>query len=249
MFTRLLLASAAVIALASGAQAAVITNFSENLTMPIAPSGSTLTAISLSGITAPSAAPFAGPGYTVAFAGTPAGDGVVQGTIAGLHATPVAGGTLAAPTYLTGGFGSAQTTNVAASGNYFSTGSVGASITITFSVPQTSLALLWGSIDASNLVTLSGGSIIGSDTLTGAQLQTVPGFAGNGNQGLNGSAYVAMTDTAFTTVTLTSGVPSFEATAIVGSNASFVGVPEPMSLALFGASIATLSLVRRKTRK
>ena len=106
---------------------------------------------------------------------------------------------------------------------------------------------LRGSIFHADLHTLSGGSIVGSDTLSGAQLQAVPGFAGNGNQGFGGSAYVSLTDTPFTTVTLSSGVVSFEVAGVAGSNVPF-NVPEPMSLALLGSGLAAMGLVQYRRR-
>ena len=243
MLNKILLTGVALVAMASVAQAAPITNFQESLTSPIPPTGSVLVPITLPtvGNTA-----FAGTGFSIAF-NTASNNGVVQGTLANVHAVPVAGVSGSSPTYLTDGFGSATTTNINASGNYLSTGGAGATITITFTAPQTSLALLWGSIDASNLLTLSGGSIVGSDTLTGTQLQSISGFAGNGFQGPNGSAYVSLTDTAFTTVTLSSGVPSFESAGIAASTTPF-NVPEPISLAIFGASLAGLGVARKVFR-
>lgn len=245
MFDKSLFAGMALMAAASAAQAGTITNFQESLNSPIAPFGSVLTSISLPDT--PTSQNFAGAGFSVAFNGVESNQGVVQGALSGAHAVPVAGVSGGNATYLTGGYGSATTTDMAASGTYLSTGGAGASIVITFSTPQTSLALLWGSIDSSNLLTLSGGSIVGTDTLTGTQLQSISGFAGNGFQGPNGSAYVALTDTAFTTVTLSSGVPSFELTGIAGSNVPF-SVPEPVSLAILGASLAGLGLARRLFR-
>jgi hypothetical protein len=86
--------------------------------------------------------------YIVTFAGVGATQGVVNADVAGSHAVPVAGMTGGSAEYLTGNFGSALTTDIAASGNYFSTGL--GTITITFASPQTSFALLWGSIDTGN---------------------------------------------------------------------------------------------------
>ena len=245
MFDKFLFAGLAFMAATSVAQAGTITNFQESLTSPIAPFGSVLTSIALPGT--PSSQNFTGAGFSVAFNGVASNQGVVQGAASGVHAVPVAGVSGGSPTYLTGGYGSTTTTSMAASGTYLSTGGAGASIVITFSTPQTALALLWGSIDTSNLLTLSGGSIIGTDTLTGTQLQSIAGFAGNGFQGPNGSAYVALTDTAFTTVTLSSGVPSFELAGLVGSDVPF-SVPEPLGLAILGTSLAGLGLARRLFR-
>ena len=241
MFARLLVAGS-VFGFVAAAQAMPITNFQESLTSPLAPSGSTLTAVTLSGM-APSSTGFSGSGYSVTFTNLASGQGVVQGTVAGLHAVPVAGVSGGVPTYLTGGYGSAMTTDITASGSYLSTGGPGGQITITFTTPQSSLALLWGSIDGGNLLTLSGGSIVGADTLTGTQLQAISGFAGNGFQGLDGSAYVALSDATFTVLTFSSSVPSFEFTAVAGSNTPF-SVPEPVSLMIFAGSLAVLGVAR-----
>ena len=249
MLIRSLLAGASLLAIASAAQAAPITTFTESLTTPLTPPGSVLTPIRLNGvgIIPPSQNIITGTGYSVTFT-EPANQGVVKGTTANLHAIPVAGVNGGAPVYLMGDYLSATTADPTMAGNYFSTDAGNNKITITFTTVQTSLALLAGSIDAQNLITLSGGGIVGSDTLTGTQLQAVPGFAGNGNQGFGGSAYVSLTDAAgFTTVTLSSGVVSFEAAGIAGSNVPF-NVPEPMSLALLGSGLAVMGLVRRRNR-
>ena len=234
----LLLAGVALIGLSAHADAALITTTS--LFTPVPVPGTTTT-IGLQGTTAPSQAAFSGDGYTIGFA-VGANQGIVRGASSGLHAIPVAGVSSGNPTYLTGDFASDQTTNAGLSGNYLSTGL--GSIIITFAAPQTALALLWGSIDSSNAITFNNTA---TDTLTGSAVQSLAaGFVGNGFQGPGGSAYISvLSDTPFTTITLSSGVVSFEAAGLIASTAP-ISVPEPTSLAVFGMGLLGMGLFQRR---
>ncbi len=221
-------------------------SISASLFSPLAPSGTTPTAINLTGITAPSHSTIHGTGYTVTFS-TAANQGVVRGDAAGLHAVPVAGVSGTTPEYLTGNYGSALTTNVAASGNYFSTGL--GTVTFTFTTPQTSIAVLWGSIDAGNSLTFNETSHY---KVTGTAVKAAAGAQGNGFQGAGGSAYVVVdTSTPFTTITATSTVPSFEFAALAASTAAFTTSPEPTTSLLIALGIGMIAFGahRRGTRK
>jgi MYXO-CTERM domain-containing protein len=232
-----------VLALAAGGgkvdAAATIT---ASLFSPIPATGSVTTSVSLTGST-PSQAPISGTGFSISFSGVGSTDGMVQGN-GTIHAVPVAGVSGTTPLFLTDGFGSAQTANVAASGNYLST-NIG-TITINFTAPETSLALLWGSIDTGNLLTFNQG-----DSVTGTQVQmAAAGFISNGFQGPGGSAWVQVnTTTPFTSITLTSNVASFEAAGIAAANTPFTTVPEPASVVMAATGLGLVGLVGFRARR
>ncbi len=131
-------------------------------------------------------------------------------------------------------------------GTYVSTGT--GTVTFTFATPQTFFGLLWGSVDASNSITFSGGNTP-STTFTGATLNTLstPGFVGAiGDQGYGGSEYVEFTDTGdFNTVTLTSGQISFEGAEFTSNAAT----PEPAFYGLVGSGLAIFGTVLNRRRR
>ncbi len=233
---------------APAAQAGLIV--AASTTTPTAAPGAVLTAVDLTALGTPSQTTITTPTYKVVFGSVAADQGVVQGAASGLHAIPVAGVSGGAAQYLVGNLGSAPTSDPAKSGNYFSTGGSGSTITITFNTPQTAIALLWGSIDAQNNVVFFNDAVseFGADNLTGAMVQAAAsGFVGNGFQGPGGSAYVTVNrDTTFKSIQFSSGVVSFEYAAVTGSDKAFK-VPEPVSLALLGLGAGAAMLVRRRS--
>ena len=193
-----------------------------------------VTPIVLAGISVPDAATIQGSGYSVTF-NVGAGQGVVNGSN-GIHAIPVAGVSGTTPEYLTGDVGSALSSDPALAGNYLSTGT--GTITIAFSAPQTSFSLLWGSIDVSNLLSFNDadGSVVTGDQIEAA----AAGFAGEGFRGAGGSAYVTVfSSEAFTAVTASSGVPSFEFAALEGD--APLDMPEPPSLWLVVSGVGVVA--------
>lgn len=211
------------------------------------PAGSVTTILDTTGVTAPSQSTVTGSGYSISFSSVPSTQGIVQGDLSAIHAVPVGGVTGGgAPTYLTGNYGSALTPTIANSGNYFSTGL--GNITFTFDAPQTSLALLWGSIDTTNSLTFNNAT---NYTVTGTAVQTAAaGFISNGFQGPGGSAYVIVnTTTPFTSFTATSGVVSFEFAGVAASNQAFSQIPEPGSVALLGLGLSVAGFVLHRRKK
>jgi len=214
-----------------------------SLFSPLAPPGSLPVVTDLTGFTAPSQATLSGQGYSISFAGVGSNQGLVHGTLNGVHAIPVAGVNGGSLEYLAGSFGSPLTTDLGAAGNYLSTG-LGGAITITFATPQTSFALLWGSIDLGNLLSFNDASHF--DVSANALQTAAAGAVINGFQGAGGSAYLVVnTDTPFTTVTASSSVNSFEFVPIAASTTPFeTANPEPEEFALVGGGLMLLAAYR-----
>ena len=151
-----------------------------------------------------------------------------RGSLAGQYAAPL-------------GMGTSTTT-----GTVYMAVFGGGTETATFSMPQTSLSLYWGSIDGNGGNTNSISITMGSFTLTGADLATMfPGTDVNGNQtDPLGNQLVRITGLQpFTTASFSSTGNSFEFT--LGS------VPEPSTWAMMVIGFAGLGYAafRRNSRR
>jgi hypothetical protein len=214
-----------------------LANITASTTVPQALSG-TLTLVDLTSATlGPTSIPD-NTFYSVTFSpGTDPDTGVVQGSKSGKYAPPV--------------INSAGTQYA---GKYFSTGTVGSSISIHFDTAQSALAFLWGSIDLVNGITVSFDN--GAATYTGSQAAAAAGTVANGFQGFQGSAYVAITPNTvggkFNDVTFTSTQYSFEFADVRATTGQFdisTNVPDGGTTALLlGFAISALGLVSRRLR-
>lgn len=172
-------------------------------------------------------------GITVSFGGTAQ---AVQGSLAGAYAAP----------FLSGGNGtgfgpgnSVQPNGVDAT-TYLTSGNNGtAGVTLQFAGPQQYLGLLWGSVDANNVLEFfNGATSVG--TVTGLDVAGSP----SGDQGVNGTLYVNINSTLdFDRVVATRPSFAFEFDNIAYNRFQ---VPAPAALALFGLGVAGLAMTRRR---
>jgi hypothetical protein len=145
------------------------------------------------------------------------------------------------------GMGTSQTT-----GTTYMSVEGGSTEMASWATPQTSLSLYWGSIDGNPSNMNSFAITVDNYTLTGADLATMHGANGNGNQtDPLGNQLVTITGLgAFTTATFSSTRNAFEFSLVMPTINQTAGTPEPSTWAMMIIGFAGLgyAALRRNTK-
>ncbi len=170
------------------------------------------------------------PDITVSFTGDAK---VVTGFLSGQYAAPYVNGN---------GLPFGDPTTGPDLTRYLSTG-IG-SVTLAFTLPQTYLGVLWGSADLYDTLSLDDGSTLIA-SFTGADVNA----AANGDQGINGSYYVNISNlNPFTKAVFTSSSYAFEFDNVSYNVDPPGAVPEPLTLSLFAAGLLGLTMMTRRRK-
>lgn len=154
-----------------------------------------------------------------------------------------ASGIYAAP-YVDGNGGPFGDNEIGSDTTHYLSSGIG-SVSLAFAAPQTYLGLLWGSVDLYNTLTLYNGATQVA-TFTGASVNA----AANGDQGLQGSYYVNISDLdPFNRAVFSSTQYAFEFDNVAYNVDPPSAVPEPLTLSLLAAGLAGMGTMRKKRKK